>query len=138
VFHLSFGLCRANQSINQLVTQTTTLLIPQVYVKSSAFFRVSKQTYPYQDAVAALRLLVDTFGANRVVWGTDWPWVTEQCGYLKAWSILDDAPAAAQQAGGSSGGSGSASSVLTAEEREWVMGGTLQSLFPGAWGGEAA
>jgi len=52
----------------------------QVHVKSSAFFRVSKEQYPYADAAAALRVLVDAFGARRVMWGTDWPWVSEQCG----------------------------------------------------------
>ena len=49
-------------------------------MKASAFFRVSQQPYPYEDAAAALRVLVDAFGARRVMWGTDWPWVTEKCG----------------------------------------------------------
>jgi predicted TIM-barrel fold metal-dependent hydrolase len=51
-----------------------------VYVKASAFFRVASEPYPYADAAAALRALVDAFGARRVMWGSDWPWVTEKCG----------------------------------------------------------
>lgn len=50
----------------------------QVYIKSSALFRVSSEAYPYLDACRALRLLVDTFGAQRIMWGTDSPWVTEK------------------------------------------------------------
>ncbi len=56
----------------------------QVYVKASAFFRVSQQPWPYPDACRALRLLVDTFGADRVMWGSDCPWVLEQCGWVQA------------------------------------------------------
>ncbi|GBG00055.1 hypothetical protein Rsub_12799 [Raphidocelis subcapitata] len=94
---------------------------PQVYVKASAFFRVSSEPYPYADAAAALRRLIDAFGARRVMWGTDWPWVTEQCGYAKAWGILD----AAAAAGGAE--------AVSAEERAWLVGGTAAALWPGAW-----
>lgn len=57
-----------------------TMRVLQLYVKASAFFRVSTQPYPYPDAMAGLRLLVDTFGPQRVMWGTDFPWVTDKCG----------------------------------------------------------
>jgi hypothetical protein len=56
---------------------------PQVHVKASAFFRVSQQPYPHLDACAALRRLVDVFGARRVMWGSDCPWVLEQCGWVQ-------------------------------------------------------
>jgi hypothetical protein len=56
------------------------LLAPQVYVKASAWFRVSGQPYPYADVATGLRRLVDVFGPQRVMWGSDFPWVTEQCG----------------------------------------------------------
>lgn len=52
----------------------------QVYVKASALFRVSAQPYPYADACQGVKALVDAFGAERVMWGSDFPWVTEQCG----------------------------------------------------------
>jgi predicted TIM-barrel fold metal-dependent hydrolase len=51
-----------------------------VYVKASAWFRVSGSPYPHADAAAAVRKLVDTFGPERVLWGSDFPWVTEQYG----------------------------------------------------------
>ena len=46
---------------------------PQVYVKASAFFRVSAEAYPYADAQRCVRALVDAFGAERVMFGSDWP-----------------------------------------------------------------
>lgn len=42
--------------------------------------------------------------------------------YVQAWQILDACEAATGK------------QVLTLEEREWVLGGTVASLFPGAWG----
>jgi hypothetical protein len=38
------------------------------------------QPYPHKDSVAALRTLADAFGAQRLMWGTDWPWVQEHGG----------------------------------------------------------
>ena len=46
---------------------------PQVYVKASAFFRVSAEAHPYADAQRCVRALVDAFGAERVMFGSDWP-----------------------------------------------------------------
>lgn len=60
----------------------------QVYVKASAFFRVSTQDWPYLDACEGVRKLVDAFGADRVVWGTDMPWVSEKCGWVPPLRLL--------------------------------------------------
>jgi hypothetical protein len=46
---------------------------------------------------------------------------TIPCRYTKAWQALDDAEAQ------------SGKQLLTPEQREWVFGGTIASLFPGAW-----
>jgi len=52
----------------------------QLFIKASAFFRVSAQPYPYADAMAGLAAIVEAFGPQRVMWGTDMPWVSEKCG----------------------------------------------------------
>mmetsp|Transcript_36638 Transcript_36638/g.93659 ORF Transcript_36638/g.93659 Transcript_36638/m.93659 type:complete len:354 (+) Transcript_36638:95-1156(+) len=95
---------------------------PQVYIKTSAFFRVSADPYPYMDSRPMLRRLVDTFGPERLLWGTDFPWITAECGYTKAWSLLADGDA---MAGGEP--------LLSAEEQRMIMGGNLARLFPGGW-----
>eukprot|EP01023_Acetabularia_acetabulum_P064501 TRINITY_DN8356_c0_g1_i1.p1 TRINITY_DN8356_c0_g1~~TRINITY_DN8356_c0_g1_i1.p1 ORF type:complete len:308 (-),score=43.77 TRINITY_DN8356_c0_g1_i1:401-1324(-) len=70
---------------------------PQVYIKLSAFFRISQDDPPYKDyvptyadVIPCVRKLVDVFGAERLMWGSDFPWVTEQCGYVRAWELLDE------------------------------------------------
>ena len=80
-------------------------------LQTSAFFRISEQEYPYSDTHACVRRLIDAFGASRVMYGSDFPWVTEKCGYQKAWNILPEG-------------------LLTDEEEQWVMGGTAAALLP--------
>lgn len=87
---------------------------PQVYVKLSAFFRVSDQDFPYEDTFEQVEQLVSTFGANRLMWGSDFPFVTEQCGYVNAAKVLQFAP-------------------ISSDAREWIMGKTVNELFSGAW-----
>jgi hypothetical protein len=47
---------------------------PQVYVKASAFMRVSGTPYPAAELAPLLRELVTRFGAKRVLWGSDFPY----------------------------------------------------------------
>ena len=49
-----------------------------------------------------------------MVWGSDFPFVTEECGYERAAEIVANCGAA-----------------LSPEETEAVMGGTLARMFPG-------
>lgn len=56
------------------------MCVLQLYIKTSALFRVSEQPYPYADAMDGLAALVQAYGPQRVMWGSDWPWVTEKCG----------------------------------------------------------
>jgi predicted TIM-barrel fold metal-dependent hydrolase len=125
---------------------------PQVYVKASAAMRASRQPFPHADAALwGVRALVDAFGAERVLWGTDWPWVEDEgtfsaarqaamgaqeegetddgwrpYGYEGAWRLNADAAAVA-------GDDGPPAAPLTDEEAAWVFGGSACALFPGAW-----
>lgn len=117
------GFCSAATPDSEEWTRLLALAaLPQVYVKTSAFFRVSAEEFPYEDARVCVRRLVDAFGAERVMWGSDFPWVTEKCGYANAWRILQE------------GDSRAGAPLLSAAEQEWVFGKTLCSLFPGAFG----
>lgn len=73
---------------------------------------MSGQDFPYQDTKAPIRELIARFGPERLMWGSDFPWVTEKCGYTKAWNIMED------------------DFFMSEEEKKWVMGGTFLSLFP--------
>mmetsp|Transcript_30875 Transcript_30875/g.72134 ORF Transcript_30875/g.72134 Transcript_30875/m.72134 type:complete len:347 (+) Transcript_30875:99-1139(+) len=90
---------------------------PQVHVKLSAFFRVSGEPYPYQDLWPRVRGLVDAFGSNRLLYGSDFPFVQQQCGYLKSSQALSVVRW------------GEEDSLLTAQQYEDVTNGTFESLF---------
>ena len=96
---------------------------PQVYVKASAQFRVlpldasdEDKEWPYPTTGAQLRQLIDAFGVERVLWGSDFPYVTRECGYAEAATILENCGAG-----------------VTPEEKALLMGGNLQRTFPGGW-----
>ncbi|XP_027154499.1 uncharacterized protein LOC113754315 isoform X3 [Coffea eugenioides] len=91
---------------------------PQVYVKFSALFRVSRNPYPYDDLCQVLSQVVSSFGANRVMWGSDFPYVVAECGYKEA---KEAAFRLAQQV------------PLSSSEMESIMGNTIQRVFKSQW-----
>ncbi|OWM89793.1 hypothetical protein CDL15_Pgr024541 [Punica granatum] len=90
----------------------------QVYVKFSALFRVSRMPFPYQDLSDTLAKVVSSFGASRVMWGSDFPFVVPECGYKGAKEAV---ALIAEQAS------------LSSADLDWIMGGTILKLFPGRW-----
>jgi len=46
---------------------------PKVFVRISHMWSLPKQPYPYPDAQDQVKRLRDKFGAERLMWGTDWP-----------------------------------------------------------------
>ncbi|XP_044490153.1 uncharacterized protein LOC123214449 [Mangifera indica] len=91
---------------------------PQVYIKFSALFRLSRMAFPYQDLCSLLSQVVSSFGINRVMWGSDFPYVVAECGYKEnkeaVCLIADEAK-------------------LSSSESEWLMGGTITRLFQDQW-----
>jgi L-fuconolactonase len=63
---------------------------PKVYVKISHMWSLSNQPYPYPDAAAQVKRLYDTFGAKRLMWGTDWPISLKQLPYAQAVALYRD------------------------------------------------
>jgi L-fuconolactonase len=57
---------------------------PRVYVKISGLWDVSRMPYPYPDAQTQLQRLRDAFGAERLMWATNWPVSLQQLPYGKA------------------------------------------------------
>lgn len=82
----------------------------QLYVKTSAWFRVSGQPWPHRDLHAPLTDLLSAFGANRLLIGSDYPFVKEQYDYSQAFKILDEAP-------------------ISPDDKEWVSGKTAAALY---------
>lgn len=44
-----------------------------VFAKSSAMGFFSRRGFPYFDLTAFISAAIDRFGADRVMWGSDWP-----------------------------------------------------------------
>jgi len=61
---------------------------PQVHVKVSAYFRLSRESYPYADLQPRLAQLLSEYGSSRLLWGSDYPFVKNECGYSEAVQAL--------------------------------------------------
>ncbi len=63
---------------------------PKVFVKISHMWSLSKQPYPYAGSTEQVRHLYHVFGANRLMWGTDWPICLKDLSYTQAVSLFRD------------------------------------------------
>lgn len=82
----------------------------QLYVKTSAWFRLSKESWPHSDLHCFLTELVDNFGAKRLLIGSDYPFVKEQYDYSQALSLLEK-------------------TTISADDRDWILGNTAAELY---------
>ncbi|CAM9124319.1 unnamed protein product [Ectocarpus sp. 4 AP-2014] len=88
---------------------------PSVFIKTSALFRVAKDPYPYESLKPRFAALIEHFGSNRLLWGSDFPFVSDgQCGYGPAKDAVCNAMG------------------LKEEDVHNITGGTAQALF-GSW-----
>jgi predicted TIM-barrel fold metal-dependent hydrolase len=72
-----------------------------VHVKLSALPELSAVAYPHQDVWHCVRAIVDAFGAERLLWGSDYPFTAVGGTYADSLTVLDqilpDLPAADRQ-----------------------------------------
>ena len=47
----------------------------RAYVKLSGYIKFSHEPYPYRDTWPYVRALIDTFGLDACLWGSDWPFL---------------------------------------------------------------
>lgn len=63
---------------------------PKLYVKISHPWSLSKLPFPYPDVTAMIARLRDAFGAQRLMWGTDWPIKPELLSYERRVALYRD------------------------------------------------
>jgi predicted TIM-barrel fold metal-dependent hydrolase len=85
--------------------------LANVAVKCSGVPTLSRESYPFNDVWRHVRSVVDAFGAERVMWGTDITRVMGMHSYREAVSYLAEIPG------------------LADHELELVMGATLRRLL---------
>ena len=61
---------------------------PKVFVKISHMWSLSRQPYPYPDALNQVKRLHQHFGAQRLMWGTDWPVSLKDLTYAEAVALF--------------------------------------------------
>ncbi|MDE3167882.1 MAG: amidohydrolase [Acidobacteriota bacterium] len=88
---------------------------PNVFVKVSHTWSLSRQEFPWSDSQRLVKRLYDTYGPERLMWATDWPIVENTPGatYEKALRVVRDEMA-----------------FLNAEDKEWLLSKTPQRVWP--------
>lgn len=85
---------------------------PRLFVKVSHTWSISKELYPYRDAQEQVHRLYDSFGPQRLMWGTDWPLVEAHCGYAKALGMVRDEM-----------------KFLNEEDKSWMLSRTVERVW---------
>ena len=84
-----------------------------VHLMVSGQYALSTQEPPYPDLFQVTRQFANSYGPQRLLWASDYPWTRDVPGYR---SLLDIVPAALPD--------------LDADDLAWVLGGTARTLFP--------
>jgi L-fuconolactonase len=87
---------------------------PNVFVKLSGFHHWCRERYPYRDGMPYVEAAVAAFGADRCLWGSDFPHVLAGCGYVRNRNFL---PREAR--------------FLSQPQLEAILGGTAERLWFG-------
>lgn len=86
---------------------------PNVFVKISHTWSISKQTYPWLDAQHYVKRLYDAFGPQRLMWATDWPILETWTTYDKALTVVQDKMP-----------------FLNADDKQWLLDKTVGRVWP--------
>jgi len=87
---------------------------PQLRIKVSGFVGPSDGAMPHEDTWPMVKALLGAYGAERLMWGTDFPWIQSHGGYVDGTRIIGQIP------------------DVSDGDQAWLMGGTATSLF-GDW-----
>jgi L-fuconolactonase len=84
-----------------------------VYLMVSGQYALSTQEPPYPDLFQVTRRFAESYGTQRLLWASDYPWTRDVPGYR---ALLDVVPAALPE--------------LDPDGLDRVLGGTARTLFP--------
>jgi len=120
-----FGRCKAedisaNSPFQKLLSMARH---PKLHIKISGFpvasspkaegvGERSEQDWPYRDVQPMVKRLIETYGAQRLMWGTDFPFIVRQCGYTRGLTLLS------QETPG-----------ISPEDMEWLLSKTVEKVF---------
>jgi L-fuconolactonase len=86
---------------------------PNIHVKLGLHHQHSLEDYPWADLVPLQRRFIAEFGPQRLMWGSNWPMRLPDPTYTERLEVMSrHFPFSSD------------------EERDWIMGGTAESLWP--------
>ncbi|MCZ6635149.1 MAG: amidohydrolase family protein [bacterium] len=85
---------------------------PNICVHLSGQYAFSQEEWPYRDLERWHKTLLSKFGADRLMWATDFPWILKEPGYDKLVGVMDELLP-----------------DLSEEERADIMGGTAKRFL---------
>jgi L-fuconolactonase len=86
---------------------------PNLYIKLSHPWSLSKQPYPWKDVRPQIHRLYDAFGPQRLMWATDWPIIeNSHAQYAQSLTLFrDEIP------------------FFTAEDKSWILSKTIEKVW---------
>lgn len=86
---------------------------PNLFVKISHTWSLSKQEYPWLDSQEHVKRLHAAFGPQRLMWATDWPICETHASYPKALAVVRDDM-----------------KFLNADDKKWMLSKTIERVWP--------
>jgi len=86
---------------------------PNLFVKISHTWSLSKQPYPWLDSQELVKRLYHAYGPERLMWATDWPIIEAVSTYDKALKVVRDEM-----------------KFLNADDRRWILSKTPERVWP--------
>jgi L-fuconolactonase len=86
---------------------------PNVFLKLGHIPESSAEVYPWRDMHGRIERVFQTYGAQRMMWGSDWPMCLPMMTYSQSLAFVQEELA-----------------FLTPGEREWVLCKTAQRFWP--------
>lgn len=109
-----WGRPRFNLAIPPKSLQTVEVIAarPNVYVHLSGQYAFTHEPYPHPDLQSTVDAIYGMFGADRMMWASDYPWIAIEPGYPEQLALVDHYLP-----------------NLSAADREAVRGGNAMRLF---------
>jgi len=86
---------------------------PNLFVKISHTWSISRQPYPWLDAQEFVKRLHQAYGPERLMWATDWPIIEANSTYDKALKVVRDEM-----------------KFLNADDLRWMLSKTIERVWP--------
>ena len=86
---------------------------PNIFLKLGHVPQSSAEAYPWKDTHEIMERVFRTYGAQRIMWGSDWPFCLSRTTYSQSIAYVQ-----------------SELKFLTWEDREWVLGKTAHQFWP--------